>query len=198
MNNNVSDLSDEILLIRSFTRLLYNSYMIFNENKEEQINYYENANEIFKEIIEDNKDYIKYYNRCCFVLLGNDENFCGRFSIKYLKKSHNIFETNYDEIVNCLSEKDELLNFFCFIFEPVIVNLYDEYIQDLKNENKRKIYGYIISNAGKKNEKDCSICMESIGLEKTVKFDCNHMFHYDCIFKWFMEKQCCPVCRKEF
>lgn len=36
---------------------------------------------------------------------------------------------------------------------------------------------------------NCSICMDTIGTNKIVNFDCNHCFHYDCIFNWFMEKQ---------
>lgn len=193
------NISDEIILFRSFARLLYNSYRIFN--KQEKINYYENANQIFKDIIEEDFILIQNYNKCCSILFGNDENFCGRFSIEYIKNTQKIIKKYYDEIIEYLSENsenDELLNFFDFIFEPVLTNLYNEYITELKNENKKKLDSFILSNI---NEKECCICMESIEeskKNKTIKFDCNHYFHYDCIFKWFMEKQCCPICRKEF
>lgn len=197
MNGNISE---EILLFQSFARLLYNSYRIINEYKEQEdnLNYYENANEIFKSIIEDDLNLIKHYNKCCFILFGNDENFCGRFSIKYLKKSIKIIKKHYNEFVNYLTDDDELFDFFTYIFEPVLNNMYDEYIEDLKNENERKLKSFISSDILENN--DCSICMESIYKPdlKIIKFDCNHIFHYDCIFNWFMEKQCCPICRKEF
>lgn len=204
------NLPDEVILFRSFARLLYNSYRIFNEYKEEQTNYYENANQIFKDIIENDDISIQNYNKCCFILFGNDNNFCGRFSIEYLKKAQKIIKNHYNEFVSYLTENYQLLNFFDFIFEPVINNLYNEYIQELKNENKLKLDNFIVSNI---IECNCSICMESMieslaspsealakhrQRNKLIKFDCNHCFHYDCIFNWFMEKQCCPICRKEF
>lgn len=202
------NLSDEIMLFRSFARLLYNSYRIFKNDS--RINYYENANKIFKDIIEEDSILIQNYNECCHILFGNDENFCGRFSIEYIKKTQKIIKKYYDEIVEYLSENNESLNFFEFIFEPVLTNLYNEYIKELKNENKKKLDSFIVPVV---KEKECCICMESIEeshtsssealakhrqKNKTIKFDCNHYFHYDCIFKWFMEKQCCPICRKEF
>ena len=90
--------------------------------------------------------------------------------------------------------------------------MYNEYITELKNENEEKLNSFIVSVDDVK-EKECCICMDSINQSlaspsealakhrqknKTIKFDCNHVFHYDCIFQWFMEKQCCPICRKEF
>ena len=197
-----NNISDEILLFRSFARLLYSSYRIYNQYKDQRINYYENANQIFQEIIEDDENSISYYNKCCFVLFGNDENFCGRFSTDYLKKAKNILNKHYNELLGFLTESNELVDFFEFIYEPVIINLYNEYIEELQNENETKLKSFMFldENVDKQN---CSICMESmIEIEskekKIIKFDCNHYFHYDCIFKWFMEKQCCPICRKEF
>lgn len=190
---------DEILLLRSFTRLLYNSYRIYNDFKdeEENVNYYENANHVFKEIIEDDLILIKNYNKCCFVLFGDDENFCGRFSIKYIKKAIKIIKKNYNEFIMHFNKEEQLLNFFDYIFEPVLKNMYDEYIQNLKSENEKILENFIFSCDETQN--DCTICMESFAKNNCcVKFDCNHIFHYDCISNWFMEKQCCPICRKEF
>lgn len=193
---------DEVILFQSFARLLYNSYRIFNSHKTE-LNYYENANEVFKEIIENDFVYVKNYNKCCYILFGNDENFCGRFSIKYIKKANELIKKYYDEFIIHLNKEDELFEFFTYIFEPILKNMYDEYIQNLKCENEKKLESFIISSSFSEEKQNCSICMDSICINsiqtnKIVKFDCNHCFHYDCIFNWFMQKQCCPICRKEF
>jgi hypothetical protein len=49
---------------------------------------------------------------------------------------------------------------------------------------------------------NCSICMESIGIEPNidipcVRLPCGHNFHKDCISPWFKENNKCPDCRKE-
>lgn len=67
--------------------------------------------------------HIKYYNKCCYILFGNDENFCGRFSIKYIKKANKIIKKHYEEFVTYLTEDEELLQFFDYIFEPILKNM---------------------------------------------------------------------------
>ena len=92
-----------------------------------------------------------------------------------------------------------------------MISIMKEYIQNLKCENEKKLDSFIISYSSSsfsEETQNCSICMDSICMNsicidsiqtnKIVKFDCNHCFHYDCIFNWFMQKQCCPICRKEF
>ena len=46
----------------------------------------------------------------------------------------------------------------------------------------------------------CSICLEDISEGTRVRSlnDCSHIFHNVCIDKWFLEKSCCPTCRKEY
>ena len=42
---------------------------------------------------------------------------------------------------------------------------------------------------------DCPICFDKItGVDKTV-LKCNHLFHKECIDKWFEKSHCCPLCR---
>lgn len=51
----------------------------------------------------------------------------------------------------------------------------------------------------------CPICYCKIDLQYngTTKLYCNHIFHYNCINKWFKQKEInneelkCPVCRKK-
>lgn len=183
--------STELLLFTSFTRLLYNSYKILNE-----INYYENANHEIKLVIKNDFKKIQYYNKCCEIFFKNDENFCGRFSIHYLKIFNKIIDNKYEYILSII-EDDELFNFFLSIFHPILKNIYDRYIINLKIKNENILNQFISKKTFNEN---CSICMESLNdkNKKNIHFDCDHKIHYDCILDWFMENQSCPICRKKF
>tara|TARA_X000000950_G_scaffold248337_1_gene307308 strand:+ start:197 stop:436 length:240 start_codon:yes stop_codon:yes gene_type:complete len=42
---------------------------------------------------------------------------------------------------------------------------------------------------------ECPICLDSIiDVDKSV-LKCNHMFHKECIDKWFKKSHRCPLCR---
>lgn len=46
----------------------------------------------------------------------------------------------------------------------------------------------------------CSICFEKVpstNSAKTKRLTCGHAFHLNCISNWFVNSDCCPVCRKE-
>jgi len=48
---------------------------------------------------------------------------------------------------------------------------------------------------------DCSICLENFNensyeIMTPIKLACGHIFHYDCINKWYFINQNCPICRK--
>ena len=49
------------------------------------------------------------------------------------------------------------------------------------------------------NEYKCLICMENIQNNSIVRRlnKCNHVFHVDCIDKWFERKITCPTCRQD-
>lgn len=51
---------------------------------------------------------------------------------------------------------------------------------------------------------DCSICLEQTQFGKCgakpkgsndVRLKCKHVFHRNCIKKWFIENDTCPICR---
>lgn len=46
---------------------------------------------------------------------------------------------------------------------------------------------------------DCSICLDSIYNDKTIikpiTLFCGHTFHCECIKKWFIYNNRCPMCR---
>jgi len=49
-------------------------------------------------------------------------------------------------------------------------------------------------NSNERKEVECSICFEPLKNETKRHFKCNHLYHEDCIKKWFGT---CPCCRSE-
>ena len=47
------------------------------------------------------------------------------------------------------------------------------------------------------NDESCSICLEIFrdGM-KIAKLRCNHLFHTDCINRWFEVNFTCPLCKR--
>lgn len=48
------------------------------------------------------------------------------------------------------------------------------------------------------NDEHCIICMQLFTLDKlkvNFKTGCNHVFHYECIKKWALKTNRCPICR---
>jgi hypothetical protein len=46
----------------------------------------------------------------------------------------------------------------------------------------------------------CSICFEKVpstNSAKTKRLSCGHSYHLNCILSWFVNSECCPICRKE-
>ena len=43
---------------------------------------------------------------------------------------------------------------------------------------------------------DCSICFDEIKTEDQKKLNCIHVFHGECIDKWFKQSHQCPLCRR--
>ena len=73
----------------------------------------------------------------------------------------------------------------------------------VKEEDMDKIPVFHFSAISKtKVETACSICQSDFEESDEIpKFDCNHLFHKECIFKWFSQKgkdnNKCPNCREE-
>ena len=58
-------------------------------------------------------------------------------------------------------------------------------------------YKYLEKHLNRK-EKECSICLEEFKeLDRVKLFSCKqHIFHKDCIMKWLLDKDFCPLCKK--
>jgi hypothetical protein len=50
-------------------------------------------------------------------------------------------------------------------------------------------------NSIKDNE--CMICIEPLKKNKSKELNCKHIFHIECIQKWYNVQQTCPICRTE-
>ena len=159
------------------------------------INYYDQANQEFKEIIGDNKESQRLYNYCCYLLFRQDRDFCGRFTDEYLKRAHLYLQEHYSIILNQIEDTD--FEFFQGIFHPIIDSLYDKFLQNKTNNCIEILNQYITDEKFDTNQnEECCIC--KIGDdEKTVKLKCGHKMHYDCVKTWFIENTVCPICREE-
>ncbi|KAJ8770660.1 hypothetical protein K2173_021307 [Erythroxylum novogranatense] len=52
------------------------------------------------------------------------------------------------------------------------------------------------SNSSLREEEPCCICQEQFADGENVsKLDCGHLFHFDCIKQWLVEKNACPICK---
>ncbi|WAR04997.1 DZIP3-like protein, partial [Mya arenaria] len=55
--------------------------------------------------------------------------------------------------------------------------------------------GGLGSELFKEEEDPCVICHEEMDLKQVVTLQCGHIFHDECIRKWFQEQSTCPNCR---
>ena len=53
---------------------------------------------------------------------------------------------------------------------------------------------YIKSIYHKDDKTECAICLSPI--HRGVQMSCLHEYHHDCIYKWNLIKNECPLCRR--
>lgn len=45
-------------------------------------------------------------------------------------------------------------------------------------------------------DETCSICIDNFNIKtKCIVLPCTHLFHQDCISKWLLQNDSCPICR---
>ena len=50
-----------------------------------------------------------------------------------------------------------------------------------------------------KSDEKCVICYDNFTTDSIIrKMNCEHIYHIECIDKWFETKKFCPLCRKQF
>ena len=80
--------------------------------------------------------------------------------------------------------------------------------EDDVERGRSKYSSYLFSNSislshlKKENvfkEKHCPVCLENfVATKAMVKLPCAHIFHHECIEKWFDQRLSCPLCQKTF
>ena len=160
------------------------------------INYYLYANTEFKEKIGDNKKLIRFYNSFCSNLFLRDNNFIGRFTPHYINIAYYTIKENYEKIIKniCI----DFINFLDSIFIPIIDSLKSHHITSILDKHSIKID----SIPPHTDTGCCPICFDDIkstDCDKYIKFPCEHIVHYNCMYNWAMasSKITCPLCRKK-
>ena len=77
--------------------------------------------------------------------------------------------------------------------------------EDIINKIKDKLPNPIIideielKKIKENNHDKCVICLEDFAInDKIINLECSHLFHNDCILKWFVYKSKCPLCKKQY
>ena len=128
-------------------------------------------------------EYNSINNYCLFI-----EN------VKYLVKKQNVVIQNYIEnqidfkLETTFSNK-KILVYYNFVKHDIDIIFLDEISFDF----------FTPKNPDYFNDKECSICLEKAnhithGGMMPVALKCHHVFHYDCIKKWYENKKTCPNC----
>ena len=102
------------------------------------------------------------------------------------------------------------------IHRPLHLVLPDEFFENIiianennrfnnVDENRKKLVNdlleYELNKVDKLEEgnKKCVICLEHFNAgDKIISLPCVHIYHSDCIKKWLLEKNFCPICKYAF
>lgn len=80
-----------------------------------------------------------------------------------------------------------ILRYILIILIIILKSNYKYYIYNLSNIRHNN---YIIDTS-----LECPVCYEIITDNLTITF-CNHIYHKECIYKWLILNDSCPICRK--
>ena len=153
------------------------SNMISNNSNRNFSNYMDNLNNIYDDFI-----------------LFNLENSNNQNINQNSNMSYNIFG-DYSINSSFFTNNNTNNNIDNELFQENI----DEYYNTtgLDNKKREKLKEIIIKNECCELDKTCSICLENFNINnKCIKIpECQHIFHKDCIYKWFDKNKTCPICR---
>lgn len=76
----------------------------------------------------------------------------------------------------------------------LVVRLSDEPIDELHDHDDHPVLR-LMDRVQMDCKETCSICLEECGKAVQLRA-CKHIFHENCIFKWFDKNYFCPLCRR--
>lgn len=83
--------------------------------------------------------------------------------------------------------------------DNLVIAMFSMIPDKIAEERKREelaIVGWRPGLSELENGDSCVICLEDfVVAEKVAHLDCDHVFHGECISKWFWENKVCPMCR---
>lgn len=168
----------------------------FFEDSDEEYetnDYFPQANKVFKEKIFTIKEE-SYYNKCCELVMGNDDDFCGKFNTKYYRDAYNNIEDNFYEYIDNTS--DGFVSFFTNVFKEIVYTEYNKIIKMLSNRANKIIKKYPKVDKSNCNG-NCYICTEKLNKKISVKPPCGHIVHRQCLKTCLLTSTLCPICRTE-
>ena len=130
-----------------------------------------------------------------------------KYVIQNDKKEINHSDSNYNDSENYENESSDDYSFEEMSVDEIIENLFmkENYIKNDKHYKRSLVisnleefkYKYCKKHMNR-NEKECAICFEEFNDFDRVKlFSCKqHIFHKECIMKWLLNKDYCPLCKK--
>lgn len=181
------DLNNDI----NFDDISINSDSI--DDSEEEINYYQNTNRVFKNKIGSNKEFQKMFNYFCDIIMDDFDDFTGRFNDFYYIECFKLIKDNFISYINKLD--DNYVTFFMNIYKKIIFEQFEK-VTKKKNNRANKKLKTLEKISVKCNDK-CIICFENLKNNLTVKTPCNHLVHRKCLKKWLLDNNNCPLCRNE-
>jgi hypothetical protein len=141
-------------------------------------------------------DYLRTMESECFNNDASDKihDASNEFFMRDVQRAARVFTNNVDD---------------CHInFEKNQEALLEERATELRNVNNMRVLENSIRDTMLRQleirspqictelEAECGVCMEPVVAGSTVYgLACGHVFHQDCIKKWRIEKNTCPLCR---
>ena len=183
-SNNENTINPEILFLQE--NIIRNGLSkLVKESKEKKLTknqkfYIGNNNYEINEFNYNNLDF-NYYNNLNNIIY-NKENSENEFS----DDETSIKNMSVDEIIEDLFMKEKNINNDINYKRSLVISKLEEFK-----------YKYLEKHLNRK-EKECSICLEEFEeLDRVKLFSCKqHIFHKDCIIKWLLDKDICPLCKK--
>ncbi len=183
-SNNENTLNSEILF-RQENIIRNGLSKLVKESKENKLNknqkfYIDYNGYEINEFNNNNLDFNDYNN--INNMIYNIENSENEFS----DDETSIKNMSVDEIIEDLFMKEKNINNDINYKRSLVISKLEEFK-----------YKYLEKHLNRK-EKECSICLEEFKeLDRVKLFSCKqHIFHKDCIIKWLLDKDICPLCKK--